>query len=464
MSTIPPAEPKVEPVVDVDWTALRASLGDVPVEDDPALVKQKSRDFFWYSPVLKRQLRNRYAELVVVPRNEDEVVAAVRACVRHGVPLTVRGGGTGNYGQLVPLAGGVMLDMTAMNRVIWQRPGTMRAQAGMRLVDIEEASQPKGWELRWFPSTRRTATIGGFIAGGSGGIGSINYGVLADRGSVPAVRVVTMEAEPRVLELRGEEVRKVLKAYGTNGIITEVEFGLAPAWPWVEAVVSFADLPTATTFGLALATADGIVKREIGVMPWGAAQYFRPLVPCLSEGASIAIVIVAESSWEALKDLAAHHGGTVSFERGPGDAEGTVPPLYEFTWNHTTLQALKTEKTMTYLQAGLPGPDFVAQTRTLMETFGDEVIPHHEFIRREGKIACGGLPMIRYTSEDRLNEIIRWFDAFGARVFNPHTCVIEDGGMRTINWSQVAFKRQADPLGLLNPGKMRGWFETPPAA
>jgi FAD/FMN-containing dehydrogenase len=42
--------------------------------------------------------------------------------------------------------------------------------------------------------------------------------------------------------------------------------------------------------------------------------------------------------------------------------------------------------------------------------------------------------------------------------------VIEDGGMRTINWSQVAFKRQSDPLGLLNPGKMRGWFETPPAA
>jgi FAD/FMN-containing dehydrogenase len=44
-------------------------------------------------------------------------------------------------------------------------------------------------------------------------------------------------------------------------------------------------------------------------------------------------------------------------------------------------------------------------------------------------------------------------------VFDPHTYVLEDGGMKQTDPEQLAFKRHADPLGLLNPGKMRGWDE-----
>ncbi len=85
-----------------------------------------------------------------------------------------------------------------------------------------------------FSSTWATATIGGFIAGGSGGVGSCTWGALRDLGNIIRLRVVTMEAEPRILEFTGEELHRVSHAYGTNGIITEIEMPLAPAYDWVE--------------------------------------------------------------------------------------------------------------------------------------------------------------------------------------------------------------------------------------
>ncbi len=82
----------------VDWNALAAGLGPVPVEADPILVRQKSRDFYWYSPVLKQRLRGVAADLVASPRSEAEVVEVLRQCHAAGVPVTARGAGAGNYG------------------------------------------------------------------------------------------------------------------------------------------------------------------------------------------------------------------------------------------------------------------------------------------------------------------------------------------------------------------------------
>ena len=65
-----------------DWTRFAAELGAIPTITDPALVRQKSRDFFWYSPILKAQLNDKAADLVVCPRNEADVVATVGLCAR----------------------------------------------------------------------------------------------------------------------------------------------------------------------------------------------------------------------------------------------------------------------------------------------------------------------------------------------------------------------------------------------
>ena len=88
----------------MDIAALKRDLQGLKIEDNAKIVQQKSRDFYWYSPVLKRQLDNVTADLVVSPKSEAEVVRVLATCHRHGVPVTPRGTGTGNYGQAMPLS------------------------------------------------------------------------------------------------------------------------------------------------------------------------------------------------------------------------------------------------------------------------------------------------------------------------------------------------------------------------
>ena len=445
-----------------DWAAFKAAIAPVETVDEPALVKQKSRDFYWYSPVLKRQLGKHFGDLVAIPKTEAEVVKVAGECAKRRIPLTVRGAGTGNYGQAMPLAGGVVLDMTAMDKIVSLDKGTLKVQPGMKLIDLEAQTVPQGWELRFHPSTRRTATIGGFIAGGSGGVGSINFGVLRDRGNVKSLRVVTVEESPRIVTLAGDDAQKVVHAYGTNGIVTELEIAMARAWPWVDCIASFPDFMASVRFAQALGEADAIVKKEIAPIAWGAAKYFKPLLGHLKDGQDIVITMVAEPSLEAFKDLVAEHGGVCVYERAFGDEGGEIPPLYEFTWNHTTLQALKVDKSITYLQTLFPPPDHVALVEKLWKQFGDEVPMHLEFVRLGGKIACFGLQLVRYTTPERLREIIAFHEAAGAPIFDPHTYLLEDGGMRVVDEAQYEFKRAADPYGLLNKFKMRAWDERTP--
>jgi FAD/FMN-containing dehydrogenase len=214
-----------------DWTRFAAELDGIPVITDPALVRQKSRDFFWYSPILKAQLNRMSADIVACPRTEQEVVAVAAQCARWRVPLTTRGGGTGNYGQAVPLHGGVVLETTALDGIASLQDGLLTVGPGRRLVEIDAATRPQGWELRMHPSTKRTATIGGFVAGGSGGAGSITWGGLRDAGNVISASVVSCEATPRVVTLTGEAVMGVNHAYGTTGIITELTIAMAPVQP-----------------------------------------------------------------------------------------------------------------------------------------------------------------------------------------------------------------------------------------
>ena len=448
----------ITPVNSMNLDALIAELAGLEIITDPTQVAKLSQDYYTFSPVLQPQLAGKKGDLVVRATSEADVVRVAAACVKFRVPLTVRGAGTGNYGQCVPLNGGVILDLSPMQAIRWVKPGIACVEPGVKLANLDKKTREIGWEIRMAPSTYRTATIGGFIAGGSGGIGSITYGQLRDCGNLLAVRVVTMEDQPRVIELRGDQVQKVNHAYGVNGIITELEIPLGPAYPWAECIVSFPDFMTAARFGQILADSDGIIKKLISIHAWPIPTYFAALRSFIPEGSHCALLMVAESCLEPLADLVKEYGGTVCYQKTAQEASHGMP-LGEFSWNHTTLHARSVDPSLTYLQTLFPDDKNLKLVEHIYHHFADELMMHLEFFRVGGVARPAALQLVRYTTEARLNEIIAYHEAQGAFIFNPHTYILEDGGMKTINVEQLKFKEMVDPYGLLNPGKMRAWLE-----
>ncbi|HEY9675882.1 MAG TPA: FAD-binding oxidoreductase [Waterburya sp.] len=439
----------------VDWDAIASELAGMELITEPSQITKLSLDYYHFSPVLQPKLSGKRGDLVVRPINEAEVLRVAAVCVKYKVPLTVRGAGTGNYGQCVPLDGGVILDTTRMQTIRWIKPGLACVEPGVKLAAFDKQAREIGWELRMAPSTYRTATIGGFIGGGSAGIGSILYGQLRDRGNLHAVRVVTMEDEPRVLELRGDDVQKVNHAYGTNGIITELEIPLGPAYAWAELIVIFDDFMTAARFGQALGNSDGLIKKLISIHAWPVPFYLPALKNYLPEGKHCALLMIAESCLEPFQDLVREYGGQITYQKTAQEASKGAS-LVEFTWNHTTLHARSIDPTLTYLQTFF---FTLERVEHFYHHFGDEVLMHLEFLRANGKAVPAGLPIVRYTTEERLNEIIHYYEENGAFIANPHTYILEDGGRKTIDVEQLKFKERVDPYGLLNPGKMRAWLE-----
>jgi FAD/FMN-containing dehydrogenase len=446
--------------------AFRAELSGIATADDPATLRLKSRDFFWFSPILKPLLDDRRADLVAMPRDRGEVVRIAAAAARHRIPLTVRGGGTGNYGQAVPLEGGVVVDLAGLDRLLWARPGAGRFEAGARLLDIDRALRERAgeigrWELRFHPSTRKQATIGGFLAGGAAGCGSCSWGQIADPGAVHAVSVVTVEESPRVIELAGADVLKVVHAYGVNGIIVAVEVPLAPWQPWAERVIAFPTLGDAVRFGHALAAAEGIAKKEIAILDRRIVPALKRLAPLVPESQAIAIVMVSEPQAPVLAELAVAHGGAVVFGRDAQaaddaafDGAGDLPPLYEYTWNHTTLHMIRADPGMTYLQVRFPEGGEIALCGAMEARFGDELLIHIEFQRRFGRVFVSGLPLLRYRSPERLHEVVAMIEAMGGAVSDAHSYRLDHAGWKRIEAPQATFKSVADPFGLMNPGKL----------
>jgi len=446
----------------VDWPAVRQALQGLDIDDSDAARERAAADYHWYSPILAEALQGKRPDLVVRPRDQDEVRRLAQVCARHRVPLTVRGGGTGNYGQCVPLQGGIVMDATGLNRILRLEPGWAVVEAGVLIHALNEAARATGQQLRMWPSTERIATLGGFIAGGHSGIGSIRHGILADPGNVRRLRIVTLEDPPQQIDLLDADIQKAHHAYGTNGLITEVEIALTPAVDWLHTITLFDSYDAVLRFGLEVGqrSLDGTIDVfQLSAVERRITPYYAGLRHRL-EDADAMFAQVSPGTLAAYEALARQRGGRVVVRGTEAEllAEG-LPSATECAYNHTTLEALKSDRGVTYLQVAYPGPLDPALVAAQMQRFGDELYFHHEFSRAGGELVAFALPLVQYFDAAQQRELIASFEADGCRIFDPHTYLLEDGGMKQVDEAQLAFKQRADPMGLMNPGKVRAWDE-----
>ena len=437
-------------------SALASILADESrVLSQPQIVERLSRDFYWYSPVLRRQLDGKVGDLVVQPLNASEVQRVLRYAYARNLPITVRGAGTGNYGQAVPLHGGVVLDLSRMDHIHSIRAdGVAVCEPGARLGMLENEARKLGWELRCYPSTIIKATLGGFLAGGSGGIGSVMHGGLRDFATVRALEIVTMESEPRVVLHEGEAVHEILHAWGTNGVITRIWLALAPAVEWSQCVVAFDSFDSAFDFSERIADSDSWIKRLVTAFEWPIPSFFVPLTKYAPESKALIFFMIKSDQLVELEAAAREAEGTVPYS-GAYQGLRTNPLLSDYTWNHTTLWSLKADPAWTYLQCGFDPVKVREQFLSLKRRFGSEILFHIEFMKNgAGQVVPGSIPLVYFRTEERLQEMIRFCGEIGVFVANPHVNNVEGGGRYRADNVQLMAKQRYDPKGLLNPGKM----------
>ncbi len=430
------------------------TVDNLEIIESESDVKRLSKDFYNYSPILSEKLDGCIADLVVRPGNHSSVKKVAEICWEFDIPLTLRGSGTGNYGQAVPLFKGVVMQMSRFNKLEDFDPetGFVKVQSGCLMVDLNKQLEKYGRELRLLPSTWKTATIGGFIAGGSGGIGSIRWGFLRDPGNLIGLEAITMNEKPELLKFDAEESEPLNHAYGTNGIITSLLLATDIKHSWYSIVIDCTELEKAIKILKTLTSA--AIDLKLGAI---LEEEIVDQMPRWFKSKSISHKILIQSTLGGIKTIDMICKKFKVESSLLGEEEKLVNGISEVVWNHTTLHMRSRDKNWTYLQMLLPQNNEFELINFLRKKWGKKVLWHIEAVSQQGSPRLAALPVLKWNGVEELNEIMNDCKKLGAFIFNPHVLTVEGGGLGVVDADQVKAKLKFDDKGLLNPGKLEGW-------
>ncbi len=420
---------------------LRDLLGDAAVSDEDAALERVSVDGSTLSPVIMEKLPLGRAQLVVYPPDAEGIAAAIGAAVRHGVPITPRGKGTGNYGQAIPMSGGLVLDMSKARSIVEVKDGSVVVDAGAPMIQIEQAANKTGQQLLMFPSTVQS-TAGGFVSGGSGGTGSIKHGMLTSivGGYVKSLDVVHAEPDAHLIHLEGADAHVYLHNYGTAGIIARVELALEPQQLWSAFYASFDDFHDAFNLIREIAAVEPTPRLVSTDLPTLADAL--PSDEALPAGKASLRVILDDSTIDEISALVTAAGGTVEAIR-PG-LQNTMK-LSMMSYNHP-IEWLQKAYPGVYFHIEVGGDPLVDRIDEVHEIYPGAML--HLEAMAQG--TPGGMLAAPYTGEADLLAGFERMRALGVGYHNPHQWFVDFEPERTAELAKTT-----DPEGLLNPGKLQ---------
>ena len=411
---------------------------------------------FWYSPILNQKLRKCFGDLVAQPKTPEELRHVLAAAYRHDAPITLRGGGTGNYGQSVPMDGGLIInrDEPHSGNRAWLCSSGGRGVDG-RYQRCAERNRARAGDV---PIDAGHCTIGGFVAGGSAGIGSVANGALRDPGNLISLTAMSVEEAPVERQFDGPDALHVHHAWGLNGVITDVTIRTVPTRNWHGCMATFDSYKGAYAAGCALAVAEDIACKLVSTVDARITAYFPRLSGHIRPDHHLLVSLVPAEDVPAFFALVEGMGGHVDLAMDDARRqELNLPHVFDFSYNHTTLQVLKADRSATYQQVGCPIPPDPEKVDALRPLLGDDVWMHHEFARLGGEVVTFDLPIIWFSTPERLAEINAIYETNGFPVYDAHTWRVEGGGLKNADYTHLAWKKRMDPKGLLNSPKSAAW-------
>jgi glycolate oxidase len=416
-------------------------------------------------------------QAVVFPAHAAEVAAILRLARTHSTPVITRGNGTGLSGGSVPVAGGVVMCLTRLNRIIEldQRNLTLLAEAGVLTQVIFDTADAAGLFYPPDPGSMKISTIGGNVAENSGGLRGLKYGVTRDY--VMGMEVVLADGtvcwlgSKCVKDVAGYNLRDLfIGSEGTLGVITQVLLKLLPK-PAARQTL----LATYPTMAAAAETVSAIIAAKI--IPCTLEFLDRRTLRCVEDFAHVGLPLDAEAMLlietdghpiavvdEAarIEALARDHGAT-TVKRAADAAEADRLTAAR----RSAFSALARLRPTTILE------DVTVPRSELAKMIGfvQEVAARHQVeIATFGHFGDGNLHPTVLTDERNaeemrrvelaLHEIFEHALKLGGTITGEHGVGLAKKAFLRRQLGDASYellmqiKRTLDPSGLLNPGKI----------
>ncbi len=414
---------------------------------------------------------------VVFPADATEVSSILKLCREHAVPVVSRGSGTGLSGGSVPVAGGIVLCLLRMNRILEldQQNLTLEVEAGVITQAIFDAADAAGLFYPPDPGSMKISTIGGNVAENSGGLRGLKYGVTRDY--VMGLEVVLADGSicwlgnKCVKDVAGYNLRDlIIGSEGTLGIVTRVMLKLLPKPPARQTM-----LATFDRMDTAAATVSAIIAAHI--IPCTLEFLDRKTIRCVEDFAHVglprdaeAILLIETDGHPAavadeaarIEELAVRHGAT-TFTMA-ADAEEAARLA---TARRSAFSALARIRPTTILEdVTVPRSELAGMVRFIE----DVALRHQLEIATFGHFGDGNLHPTFLTDERNAEEMHRVeiamqeiFDQtlnVGGTITGEHGVGLAKkhalrGQLDTGSYDLLRLiKRALDPHGLLNPGKI----------